>query len=681
MMKNLFLLIIPILFLTTKVIAQDQVNPPSAKLRHVMTPEELLRKGEIGKYFIETAPPVAPVRNVAEFDRMQGALIAYPFGIPMLLIKEMATEIKVTTIVASNAQKNIVINQYVANGVDTSHCNFLIAPTDTYWTRDYGPWFESDSNNQIGIVDFPYNRPRPNDDEIPKKVATMLGIPWFGMNLIHTGGNYMTSGYGISSSTELVWEENPTQTHLQVAQKVHDYLGVENYFVRPDPNGTYIDHIDCWGKFLGPDKVLIRKVSPSHSRYAMIEAAAAFWATANCSYGYPYKVYRVNTPQDQPYTNSLILNNKVMVPIMNSMWDDSALAVYQAAMPGYEIIGFVGNPSAPWEATDALHCRVMGIADVGLLFIKHIPLAGNQPCETDYVINADIIASSHQPVKSDSVFVFYSVNGGQYESSLMINTSGSHYRGIIPKQQPGGVVKYYLTAADQSGRHAATPFIGAADPYVFTTVHTNITAVPDTLWFLTAEDAWTGQFTRLHNYTATTISLTDIQQEGESGWPWVDSLSVTSFPHLMNPGDSEYVLVRIPLPVDGAPATLYLVDSLRYTTTAGAQHLVIMINTDLLNGINKNPGTTVLRNSYPNPFSSVTFIPFEINQPSHVTLEILDIRGSLVKTLVSKVIEHCNTTIQWDGTDAHGNKLPGGIYLCRLTTENKVETNRMVLLR
>ena len=681
MMKNLFLLIIPILFLTTKGVAQNQVNPPAAKLRHVMTPDELLRKGEIGKYFVETDPPAAPIRNIAEFDRMQGALIAYPFGIPMLLIKEMATEIKVTTLVASNAQKNIVINQYIANGVDTSHCNFLIAPTDTYWTRDYGPWFESDSNNQIGIVDFPYNRPRPNDDEIPKKVATMLGIPWFGMNLIHTGGNYMTSGYGISSSTELVWEENPAQTHLQVAQKVHDYLGVENYFVRPDPNGTYIDHIDCWGKFLGPDKVLIRKVPPSHSRYTMIEAAAAFWAATNCSYGYPYKVYRVNTPQDQPYTNSVILNNKVLVPIMNSMWDDSALAVYQAAMPGYEVIGFVGNPSAPWESTDALHCRVMGLADLGILFVKHNPIWGTQPCEMNYLINADIIACSDSAIKNDSVLIWYKVNNGNFQAVNMTNTSANHYSGMIPKQQAGSTVKYYISAADRSNRRATTPFIGAADPFSFITTYTNITAAPDTLWFTTIEDAMNGQVTRLHNYMANAISLANIQQEGESGWPWVDSLSVTSFPHLMNPGDSEYVRVRIPLPVEGAPATLYLIDSLRYTTTVGAQRLVIMINTDLLSGINKNPGTTVLRNSYPNPFSSVTFIPLEIKQGGYVTLEIFDVRGFLIKTLVSKVLDPGTPTIQWDGTDAGGNKLPGGIYLCRLTTENKVETNRMVLLR
>jgi flagellar hook assembly protein FlgD len=38
------------------------------------------------------------------------------------------------------------------------------------------------------------------------------------------------------------------------------------------------------------------------------------------------------------------------------------------------------------------------------------------------------------------------------------------------------------------------------------------------------------------------------------------------------------------------------------------------------------------------------------------------------------------TNIQWDGTDTHGNKLPGGIYLYRLTSENKVETSRMVFI-
>ncbi|NQV03300.1 MAG: agmatine deiminase family protein, partial [Bacteroidia bacterium] len=278
------------LFITLPVIsiAQDTPDAPG-KLTHWLTPEEMTRLDEIGMAFVETDPPASPVRNLAEFDHMQGVLVRYPFGIPIALIKEMAEdEIMVTTIVNSISQQNSVTNQYIANGVDTSHCNFLIAGSNSYWTRDYGPWFESDSSNKIGIVDFPYNRPRPLDDEIPKEVADMLGIPWFGMNLIHTGGNYMTDGYGNSASTTLVWEENPTLTHEQVSEKVLDYLGINTYHVIPDPNGTYIDHIDCWAKFLAPDKILVRSVPPNHPRYAAIEQAAAYWAAETCAYGYNY---------------------------------------------------------------------------------------------------------------------------------------------------------------------------------------------------------------------------------------------------------------------------------------------------------------------------------------------------------------------------------------------------------
>ena len=88
-------------------------------------------------------------------------------------------------------------NQYENANVNTDNCSFLIAPTDSYWTRDYGPWFVFNGNDEPGIVNFPYNRPRPNDNDIPIRVSEMLGIDLYGMNLIETGGNYMTEGMGI----------------------------------------------------------------------------------------------------------------------------------------------------------------------------------------------------------------------------------------------------------------------------------------------------------------------------------------------------------------------------------------------------------------------------------------------------------------------------------------------------
>ena len=99
----------------------------------------------------------------------------------------------------------------------------------------------------------------------------------------------------------------------------------------------------------------------------MIEEVASYFASTLTADGFPWEVYRVYTPSDQPYTNSLILNNKVFVPIMNSSWDDDAIAVYQEALPDHEILGFTGS----WQSTDALHCRVKGIPDVS--YIPYTP--------------------------------------------------------------------------------------------------------------------------------------------------------------------------------------------------------------------------------------------------------------------------------------------------------------------
>jgi len=673
--------------LTGSLIFNASAQSPGKKYQHWLTADDKLHWREVGIDFVETDPPVAPVRNVAEFDKMQGALVDYPFGLPLTLIKEMATDVVVTTIVANASEQNTVTQQYQAAGVNLAHCNFLVAPSDSYWTRDYGPWFESDSLNHIGIIDFPYNRPRPNDDNIPVELAAMLGIPWYGMNVIHTGGNYMTDGLGFSTSTDLVWTENPTQTHDQIAQKVHDYLGINTYMVVPDPNGTYIDHIDCWGKYLAPDRILIRKVPPSHPQYAAIESTAAYYASHVCSYGYNYHVFRVNTPDDQPYTNSVILNNKVLVPLMNSSWDDSALAAYRTAMPGYTVTGFLGNPSTPWESTDALHCRVMGIADLGQLYIKHIPLTGNQPAQDNFMLQADLIRCSDSAAYSDSVLIWYKVNSGQFKMTHMTRTSGDHYVGMIPKQPAGSVIKYYLYAADKSGRHATAPFIGAADPFTFTAVYTDLAAVPDTVKFVTEQDVLDGKTFYIHNFTSSAISLDTIDEMGYFfsspviGW-YLSPAPVASFPHLVNPGDSLGCRVVILFPV-GRSFNGYSTDTLNFSSAIGSHKVIIMFNDSLYTGTRNTVSSydPVLIGNYPNPFSEHTTVKFSMNDQSQMTLEILDLFGKKVKTLASGIYPAGNSSIDWDGTGENGAQVPAGVYLCRFTTSKKTITKQMLLMR
>jgi len=247
-------------------------------------------------------------------------------------------------------------------------------------------------------------------------------------------------------------------------------LGINNYFLCNDPLDDYIEHIDCWGKFLDVDKILIGAVAESDYRFQDFEDMAEFWSNQVSSYGTNYKVYRTYGPNGQPYTNSLILNNKVLVPIVSgvgSEWNDSALAVYRDAMPGYEVIGFYQNPYAPWESTDALHCRTHGIADRNMVLIHHIPLGDQYLKDNEYTIEAEIRTCSDTNINPDSVLLYYSINDSNYVSVPMVNTADFTFTGRFPLLEPGTVVKYYIYAVDFNGYHATHPFIGAANAHEF----------------------------------------------------------------------------------------------------------------------------------------------------------------------------------------------------------------------
>jgi hypothetical protein len=299
----------------------------------------------------------------------------------------------------------------------------------------------------------------------------------------------------------------------------------------------------------------------------------------------------------------------------------------------------------------------------------------------NYVINADLIACSGSPVKTDSVLIWYKVNNGAYQAVHMTNTSNNHFTGIIPHQPAGSTVKYYLYAADQSNRRETAPFIGAADPFTFTTDYTNIVAVPDTLWFITAADAYGGKVTHLHNYMASAVDLQNV--ELMSGhWPmwYVDSITTRTFPYTVNPGDSVYVRVKVDIPTDRNMDS-FVLDSLHYTTSLGPKLVILMFNPQILGGISEQGNGGLLGNNYPNPFSTATSITFRLPLQSNTDLGIYNLDGKLVRILFSGPLSKGEHSFTWDGTDISGNKVTAGIYLYRLTTDKEVSVKRMILIR
>ena len=105
-----------------------------------------------------TEPPPGPVRAVAEYEPMQGVLIRYPFGISTSLIREMSEDVIIYCLVSSWSENSAYNSMDNAN-VNMDNVEFIIGSTDSYWTRDYGPWWVVDGNGEYSIVDFTYNRP------------------------------------------------------------------------------------------------------------------------------------------------------------------------------------------------------------------------------------------------------------------------------------------------------------------------------------------------------------------------------------------------------------------------------------------------------------------------------------------------------------------------------------------
>jgi agmatine deiminase len=442
------------------------------------TPEELKHMDEVGKYHRSTAPPPGEVRNCAEWERSEGVIIRWPLGISVALIAELSEDLMVTTLVGSTSQMNTAISAYTSGGVNMDNTQFIIASTNSIWTRDYGPWFIFDGNNEMAIVDHIYNRPRPLDDQIPWIIGSAWGMDVFGMDLIHTGGNHMSDGLGISMSTELVYDENPSLSDAEVDSIMLAFVG-NDYIVLNYVEYSGIHHIDCWAKFLSPDMILVKDAPVGDYSHDLLNQRAEFLSQQMSSWGRPYSVVRVYCPSGTAYTNSIILNRKVFVPIFNSPYDTVALRVYEEAMPGYEILGFTGS----WYEDDAIHCRIMGVPDREMLYIEHTPLHVVPDTAAAYQVGVRIVDYSNQGLIPESLKVYYSTKGQNFlYQYLSASADPDSFYGYIPAQPPGAEVYYFIKAADSSGRIETHPFIGAAMAHRF---HVDVSPViigPDTLF-------------------------------------------------------------------------------------------------------------------------------------------------------------------------------------------------------
>jgi hypothetical protein len=93
------------------------------------------------------------------------------------------------------------------------------------------------------------------------------------------------------------------------------------------------------------------------------------------------------------------------------------------------------------------------------------------------------------------------------------------------------------------------------------------------------------------------------------------------------------------------------------------------------------PGTFSLAQNYPNPFNPNTSIGYTLGATAHVTLEIVNMNGQVVRTLVDETQTAGEHAVSWDAINDDGKRVASGVYLYRLRAGDYVDSRKMTLLK
>jgi hypothetical protein len=93
------------------------------------------------------------------------------------------------------------------------------------------------------------------------------------------------------------------------------------------------------------------------------------------------------------------------------------------------------------------------------------------------------------------------------------------------------------------------------------------------------------------------------------------------------------------------------------------------------------PEEYILDQNYPNPFNPSTMISFSLPSEGHVMVNIYDITGRLVSTLVDGNLTSGYHQVSWDGTDMFNSNVSAGLYIYSLQSEGVSLTRKMVLMK
>lgn len=618
-----------------------------------------------------------PVRMAAEFDPCIGTLITWPLGIPQSLVIDLAKENTLYVAVGSTAEQTSAISLFTSLGVNMNNCEFVQAPHNTHWSRDWGPNCTFDSEGVAGILDFTfkgylwvpgcgstgngsYFGNHTKDDAVNSIIASTLGLPLRFMPSHFVGGNNMVDGLGTAVSSNQMIKENEknfidSSTFINYAKT---YCGINSYYFVDNPEDLGIQHIDCFAKFLDEETILIKEVSPANPDYTCIEHLVDQVKEMKSVYGRPYKIVRIFAGEysgdlTAAYTNALILNKNVYVPLFGISTDSMALETYRNAMPGYTVTGYTSSGASKWYYYDALHCRTMGIFDKDMLRIVHRSLDSVITSGSNSIpILVAVDARSGLGLIQENCRLYWRIKGTSSWQSVQLTTTGGidSMTASIPPQLSGTSIEYYIQAADSSGRTVTLP--RSAPDWVFSfTTSGSACLIPTGL--------------NSTNITAHSVDL---------NWNPVEASSKYKIQYKNASSGEPWTIVKL-----SAPAATYHLTGLsaetkykwRIKSLCGADKSdfseTIKFTTDAQRETNDAINQSLDLAIYPNPVASIAQLRFTLKESSNIHIDLLDVQGKMIGSLFNDNLSEGIQLVDLDLT-----AFASGMYLFRVRSKDFV---------
>ena len=453
-MKNVISSLLIVLIIAAHIAAGgNSIGNKSHKKPEKIEPRSMIK--------VTPPPPAGETISPAEFSRAYGAYLSWETdSVLQIIVKDIAAEVtKDDTLymTVANGEDALVTKYFTDNQINMDRVKFI--STDTVdlslWIRDFGPFYiYEDGLRAITNYYYWYEE----YDAFPQLIADEWGFNCYNGIVRFSGGNFMTDGNGIGFVGSVLLYENNTWSEDSIHKNLKQYLGLDSVVFIQSMQRDGTGHIDMAQKLLNDTLIIVGEYLNPGDGFGqnpqIINNNADSLSKRKNLDGRSFNVVRIPMPPFYQqgtdmympsYTNSLILNKKVLVPIYGdslASLDTVALNIYKELMPDYEVIGIMSADII--KSWGAVHCITKTHFHSNPMMVLHDPL------DTINVIDTPLVSFRLNPgFDTLSGKVFYKPESGSSFTEVAAVLDKGIFSATLPLTTEN--FNYYIEGTAKSG--------------------------------------------------------------------------------------------------------------------------------------------------------------------------------------------------------------------------------------